>query len=59
MNKRTTKNVNLNSLNNVPMSPYLRGKVCHMSIRIMMKVKEVRTIWMGYIREINTRNQKL
>ena len=49
MNKRTTANVNLNSLNKVPISPYLKGKVCHISIRIMMKVKEVRTIWIGYI----------
>ena len=46
---RITKKVHLNSLNNTPISPYRNGNVCHNRIRVMMKIRPVTTIWMGFV----------
>jgi hypothetical protein len=47
INPNTNKKVHLNSAKIIPMSPYLRGKVCHIMISIMMKIITVMRIWMG------------
>ena len=44
INPKIITKVHLNSPNNLPTSPYLNGKVCHIMISITIKIQAVITI---------------